>query len=193
MKKTLLAVLFATLASVSAFSYGMSSGDIGWDEVSISYSVFDIDGAPKDFKAVTLSGIKSINENVFVSAAYGKGDRGINDSGYDETMFSLGLGYNYIFPSGVNTYAAISFMRIGDSWQDVSYASEAGYVLAAGIRGMVTNDLELRGTAVHFSIYDDQVLEIGIRLRMVENFHIGLDLSLRDYVSSYGVLVSYQF
>jgi hypothetical protein len=192
MRITLLVVLFAMLTSLSVIAGERTSDFIGWNDLSVSYRVFAIDGAPKDHEVITVAGTSAINNNVFVLADYGKG-RTIDDAYNNQSMFSVGLGYNKVFPSGVNTYAALSFMKIKTGWVDTTSGNDRGYVLRAGIRGMITNSLELRGTVVHVDIFDDQLLELGIRYRVVKSYYVGVDLSLRDDVSSYGVVIAYQF
>ena len=130
------------------------------------------------------------NSDWFIHGGYS--DYEFDGNNADGSQLEIGAGYISERDRGYDLFGTVSFIR-----QEVEFNntddSETGFGLGAGIRKMVNQDVELRGTA-NFQDVDDNAffLELEGDYFITEEFVGGLTLSLGD-VSGFTLRGRYYF
>jgi len=142
---------------------------VRWDNASLSYQTVDSDGS--DLSGFSLSGMKLINDNVFITGGYSSvsGDESFFD--IDFTSLAFGFGYRHAHSKTTDFFGVASILRqevdISSSFGSID-DSESGFDLQAGIRSLVNPNIELSGALRFVDIADDT--ETGLNLSAMYHF-----------------------
>lgn len=159
----------------------------GYTYVGAGYGVIDPDGAD-DLDGFTLEGSVAVHENIHLLAEFVEGEDGAIE--LDRTR--IAAGYNMPLNSATDFVARGGWSFVNIDVGPFSDSDDAFYA-QAGVRSMVTPELELNG----FLGYDDLEEEVGIELggvyNFTPNFGATAGYSYSDELQTYDVGLRYTF
>jgi hypothetical protein len=186
MKKLVLAsALLLSMGTVQAVE------SVRWDNASLSYQSVDLDG--DKLTGFGISGTKLVGDNVFIAGSYGSVSDDVDVFGskvdMDLNTLSIGLGYRHAISSTTDFFGIVSYqdMEVEASFQGNSEdASENGYGLQAGLRSLVTAQLELSGSLSYVDIADESEtgFNVSAMYHFTDQFSAGVGYGKSDDVDS---------
>lgn len=186
LRSTLLVILFAFSATAFADDFNYNFVQIGYGEAEID-NTGGIDGdGPSIFGSVAVS------DRFHVFGEYQTADFG---QGVDLSQLEAGLGYNVPVSEKVDIVARLSYINMEvDSPQ--GSVDESGYAIGAGIRGMVSERVELNG-GLDFVDLDESDSETrakaGILFNVTDSISIGANGTWWDDVTVYQLTARFDF
>jgi len=144
----------------------------------------DIDGDGGGF-----GGSFEVGDSVFIQAGYQQ--TGF-DYGIDFEQISAGIGYHAALSQSTDFFAALSYVTADISVSGGGSAKEDGYGATIGVRGMVTEKLELDGTISYVDLgdgADGTALGAAAIYNFTEIFSLGLGVGFEEDAVIYGVSV----
>jgi hypothetical protein len=93
-------------------------------------------------------------------------------------------------------FATLSYIRAEASVSGLGSADEDGYGATVGIRGLVSDNFELSGSIGYVDLGDagdGTAFGAGALYSFTENFALGLNVSVDDDVTMYGVGARFYF
>lgn len=158
MRNTLFVAALVAVA-VPAFA---SDGGPAYSYIDVNYVNYDFDGGGSA-DGFGVTGSYAINEQFHVLGDIAR----VSDSGVSVTMSTLAGGYAYPI-SGTTDFVGrlgIVHARVGVS--GFGSASDDGWMAQAGVRSMLSSDLELNGFVTHADVGGS---ETGLSLGLVKGF-----------------------
>ncbi|WP_018983630.1 outer membrane beta-barrel protein [Salinimonas chungwhensis] len=198
MKRALLAMAIASFSFNAVSAQPFSNGPT-WNYAEVGYQTTDIDGLDEFEPAgFSVKGTTSIGEKFFLTASYR--DLSDDEMGLDLDMsqFSAGVGYRYSVTRSTDIFGIASFENLdveasgpGGSVGD----DESGFGIAAGVRSMVIDQLELSVTAKHIELDDtgDTGIEAGATFYITPSIAFGATYEKLDDFSFAGANIRYSF
>ncbi len=165
---TIASALALALMSTSAISETFS-----YTFISASYGIFssDIDGIPEDLEGdgITISGAFNIANNFGISASYSTGSADVTSGGTtlnaDVDVVSIGAFFHTSISDNADFILGADIIKgnVDIEFDGTSFPSEDadGNSIFAGIRAMVTTNVELNGFIDRAKIEDDSNTDIG--------------------------------
>ena len=172
MKNSMKKISFA-IAAVSLFGSAsvMAKNVISYNYAGIQYIKQDVDDYDCTQDGLRLGGSFELNDDFFVLAAYSD----VNGGRCGSENLSGGLGYRTLFGADSSIYGALSVENT--SVDDGE--SDSGLIAAAGIRGFVANNPELKAQLAHHTAFDgNTVLSGGVAYWFAPNFSVTGDVGL---------------
>lgn len=164
MKRTVLALMLSA-AAVSA-----QASDLDYNFVQGSYKTVDLEGA--DLDGFGVNGSFKFNDSFYGIVGYDK----VNDSGVDLSETAVGLGFRHAISDKTDWVSELSYVR-----NDLEGFADNGYRIATGVRGMVSDKVELNGK-VNYTDVSDFGKGFGVSVGSV--FHVN---------DSFGITLGYDF
>ena len=127
---------------------------------------------------------------VHVFAGYSTSELEIFDIDVDYDTLDIGLGVNYPISPVVDLVGRISLVEVEAEIDGFGSEDESGYGPSAGVRAMVTEQLELNGFVNYFDLgsdADDTTVEIGTLYNFTEMFAAGLSAEFGGDVRAFTV------
>ena len=183
----------AVLLSVSpAFAGGLS---YNFAEISYMNAEFDEDfgGSSVDGDGFGISGSFEVGESWFIAASYGTLDF---DFGVDLDQLSIGGGFYMDLSDRADFFAQVSYIQAEISASGFGSADEDGYGVAVGMRGMVSDKVELNGSISYTDLgdgADGTAFGVGGLYSFTDNFALGLGIETDDDITMYGVSGRFYF
>lgn len=164
--------------------------------VSGGYLNTDIDDE-LDGDGITLDGSVLVSENVFLSGQYQTVDFSDDGVDLDLNWLSAGIGYRMAVSANTDVYGLATYENIeteasyyGSSLSD----DENGYGFTAGVRSLVTSNIELDGQIGYIDIDDsDTFLSAGARYYFNKNFSVGANYKTLDDIDLVSLTARYSF
>lgn len=153
---------------------------ISYDYVGAQFFEQDLDDFDCDQDGLAIGGSKSLNNDLFVLGSYADASGDECGSG----NLQLGLGYHTLFGADSSMYGALSFEDVSaDRGED-----DTGIIVAAGLRGFLTNELEAKIELAHHTVYDGNTqVNGGVAYWFNTQFAATADLSLGSEATSIAV------
>ncbi|WP_297820828.1 porin family protein [uncultured Paraglaciecola sp.] len=181
------------LASALLLSVGtiQAAESVRWDSASLSYQSVDLDG--DKLTGFGVSGTKLVSDNVFIAGSYASVSDDIDVFGskvdVDFNTLSIGLGYRHAISTTTDFFGIVSYqdMEVEASFQGNSEDdSENGYGLQAGLRSLVTAQLELSGSLSYVDIADESEtgFNVSAMYHFTDQFSAGVGYGKSDDVDS---------
>ena len=181
------------LASALLLSVGtiQAAESVRWDSASLSYQSVDLDG--DKLTGFGVSGTKLVSDNVFIAGSYASVSDDIDVFGskvdVDFNTLSIGLGYRHAISTTTDFFGIVSYqdMEVEASFQGNSEDdSENGYGLQAGLRSLVTAQLELSGSLSYVDIADESEtgFNVSAMYHFTDQFSAGVGYCKSDAVDS---------
>ena len=110
------------------------------------------------------------------------------DRNIDTTTVEIGTSYVWPYRDGWDLYGDVRLVDISGD------ADETGAIFRGGIRGLLTPEFEIRGTAVHVTTFDsDTYLEFGGDFYFSDRFSAGLTFEFAGDVDIWTVGARWYF
>lgn len=186
MRKIVIASAF--LLSISATQ---AEEAVRWDKASLSYLSADIDG--NRFTGYGASGSKLIGESFFIAGSYSAVSDDIGIAGskadLDVNTFSIGLGYRYAISNSTDFFGVVAYhdKEVKAPGQVFSVdESYSGYGLQAGVRSLVTDNIELSGSLnyVNLDVESKGGFNVSAMYHFTSVFSAGIGYEQVDNIDS---------
>lgn len=183
MRKMITLLAGLTLSTTSFVSLADSPD---WRFVEGGYTKMDFDDnesfEPDGF---VLSSKYLLNSNIYFNGEYSSFEEG----SFDFDMLTLGAGYRMPINATTDAYFGANFERI-----DNDSADENGYSINAGLRSMVTEQVELMGEVGYYDVDDgDATLKVGANYYFTPQWAVGASYKLIDDLDIMQVTARYSF
>lgn len=188
------AIAIIGLTSTAAYAEPPS-----FNKFELGYEITkDGESKENDYDGLTFRGSYEFMDNLYVTGTYSDQTQSEKSEFTDEkfNLDSYSLGAGFYLPLGESnafyleaSYADIEF-EIGDYSESFD-----GYVASAGIRSMVTDELEIYSGLSHLD-FETQATElnVGTRYHFTENFGVYAEASRADFdANSYALGASLKF
>ena len=183
---TLLFVLSPAMADGLSYNY-----------LQLGYQRADLDG---DFAGISIDGdgygvggSLEVGENWFIGVGYNALDF---DFGVDLEQLSVGAGYHFGLSDRSDFYATLAYIRAELSASGFGSIDEDGYGVTIGIRGMLSDNVELQGSIAYTDLgdgADGTAFGAGALYNFTETFALGFEVSADDDVTVYGIGARFYF
>lgn len=175
-----------TLLTVAAIS-GMSSAALAaspdWRFVEGGYTNAELGNA--DFDGLNVSGVYLLENNIYVTGEY----RMLDESGVDLDMTTLGVGYRMPLNASTDAYFGANFERI-----DVENYDDNGYSVNAGVRSMISEQVELLGELGYYDVDDgDVTVKVGANYYFNPRWAVGASYEKIDDLDITQLTARYTF
>lgn len=182
--------LIAGLALALTLPFAAGAADLSWDYVDVRYTGYEEPGADGD--GFGIAGAFSVNDQWYALGAYD--DLGLEAFGFDVdvSMWRLGMGYHAPIDGSVHGFAEVTYEAIEVSVLGFS-ADDNGYGVRFGLRGMVTDALELSGGLRYVDVgSSDTLISLGAVYNVTET--VALTANFEDGDSSlWGIGARFSF
>lgn len=167
------------------------AGDLSYNFVEIGYQKAEFDddfgGGSVDGDGYGISGSFEVGDSWFITASYGTLDF---DFGVDLDQLSVGGGFYMNLSERVDFFAVVSYIRAEVSASGFGSADEDGYGVAVGMRGLVTDKVEVSGSISYADLgsgADGTAIGVEGLYSFTDNFALGLGIQTDDDITMYGV------
>lgn len=183
MKKTIIAS-----AVLSLLSFGAMAENPSFDNVEVGYTNFDMDGI--DMDGFELKGSKELSDNFYVKADYSL----VTESGVDLSLTKIGVGFKNDFSNSSTFFSEVGYAR-ADADSDFGGLDEDGFEISAGIRSMLSNELEVKVAVEYLDIDGEDMTSfvVGGAYNFTKNIAAYADYSYESDLSVYAVGLRYNF
>lgn len=178
-------LILSAITSIASFSVMADESPLSYTYAGIGYMDGDI--ADVDFTGYGIYGSSALNNNFFLLGGYSiieSDDQFLVGSSADEIEakgFSFGVGFHTPISPTVDFVSSLSYADTEVGSADVSEDGN-GYVLAAGVRAMPTEVLELGAFIDYSDIEDDSETgyEFSARYFTTPDVSVGLAFGSSD-------------
>jgi hypothetical protein len=175
-------LLLAGPALAADISYNYGQLGYQWATLEDVLPGLDVDGDGFGF-----GGSFEVGDSGFIQAGYQQisFDYGIN---FDQ--ISAGIGYHAALSQSTDFFAVLSYVKAEVTVVGAGSASEDGYGATIGVRGMVTEKLELDGTIDYVDLgngADGTAFGAAAIYNFTDIFSLALDVGLEEDAVSYGL------
>ncbi|WP_238582380.1 porin family protein [Cellvibrio sp. OA-2007] len=167
MKKISLAI-----AAVSLFASAsvMARSAVSYTYAGVQFINQDLDGGCNQ-DGVRLGGSLELNSDFFALGSYSD----VSGNGCGSENLKMGIGYHTLFGADSSLYGALSAENISVDYGN----SDSGLIVAAGLRGFIENNVELKVELAHHTAFDgNTVLSGGIAYWFAPTFSVTGDVGL---------------
>jgi hypothetical protein len=166
----LAALPLAAQADENGMSYSFI--DLGWNQL-------DIDGATESGDGIGVRGSVGFADNFFAFADYGMFDF----SGGDFDLYSVGLGGRLGISDNLDAVGRAGYLK-GEASGVGGSIDDDGYLVAAGLRGSITDSFELEGNVIYRDFGgtggDDTAIAVGGRYHFTDTVAVGAEFQHSD-------------
>ncbi len=178
------------IALIFAFTSAVAD-DLSYNFVELGYMKAELDddlaGFDVDGDGFGIRGSFEINEAFFVALNYSA--LGF-DFGVDLDQLSAGVGYHGAMSNGTDFFAVLSYLRAEVSASGFGSADEDGFGATVGVRGMLTDKVELNGRIGYADLgdgADGTSFGAGALYSFTDAFALGFDIEIDEDVTLYGL------
>ena len=172
------------------------AADISYNYIQLDYGFVELEdvlpGVSVDGDGPGVSGSVEIGENWFIGAGYQKVDF---DYDVEFEQIAAGLGFHTPIAANTDFFATLSYVQVDASGAGGS-ASENGYGATIGVRGMVSESLELDGTLGYVDLgdgADGTSFGAAAIYNFTKVFSLGVSVGFEEDATSYGAGVRFYF
>ncbi|MBR9790298.1 MAG: outer membrane beta-barrel protein [Gammaproteobacteria bacterium] len=177
-------IIAITALSASMFSLSAAADTPDWRYVEGGYLSYDGDGG-FDPDGLQVNGKYLLDPNFYVNGEFGWAETG----NIDFTTLTLGGGYRLAVNSTTDAYVGANFERI-----DADFYDDNGYSLNAGVRSMLTPELEVNGELGYLDLDDgDITLKAGAYYYFNPQFAVGANYEFMDDADVFQLSARYAF
>ena len=188
LRSTLIIGLMVFAGSASAEGLNYTYLQASWGQVDFDDSLLDVDG-----DGFGIAGSVAISENFHVFGEYQTADL---DFSVDLNILEAGLGYNVPLSETVDFVARLGYVNIEAEAPGVPSADEDGYSAGVGLRGNLSNNVELDGGVDYVDGSDtdgETRVNAGFRYNFTENFSVGAKGTWWEDVNIYQLNARFSF
>lgn len=176
-------LVFALPSLAADFSYNYVQA--GYQEIDIDDNLlggFDVDG-----DGYFVGGSVELTDNWFVAGSYSSADF---DFGVDLDQLLIGAGYHVPLNNNVDFYGKLSLVRLEASASGFGSESENGYAAEIGVRGMIGDRFELKGSLGYVDLDeggDGTAFGAGLIYNFTNSIAAGIEMEFDDDARAYGI------
>jgi len=158
--------------------------------LSYTYGELRLVDADNDGDGISIGGSYELAGPWILVGSYASLDF---DGGVDFSLLELGGGYVWGYTKDWDLFGTVSIAR-GEVDGTFGSDDETGFSLAAGTRGLLTPQLEVRGSVNHINLDDsDTFLELAADFYFTKQFAAGLSLEFAGDLDVFTVGARYFF
>lgn len=181
---TLLTALFTSVSATLSFPALADTPD--WRYVEGGYTKIDFDDdesfEPDGFNVPSRY---LLNSNIFLNGEYNR----VEEGSFDLDLLTLGAGYRMPINSTTDAYFTANFEQL-----DADATDENGYSINAGLRSMVTEQIELNGEIGYYDVFDGEAtIKIGANYYVTPQWAFGASYKSVDDLDILQVNARYAF
>lgn len=191
MYKKLLGVFLLILAAP------LQAGEFSYNFFEFGYQTVEIDdvvpGLDVDGDGFVLGGSVEVAEDWFVLASYSAIDF---DFGVDGDTLELGGGYHAAISDRADFFATLSYLRAEASANGFSSDSEDGIGMRVGVRGKVSDRVELEGSLGYANLgggNDGTSFSVGALYEFTPTVSGGVRFGVEEDATAFGVGARFYF
>jgi len=179
------ALIIGAISSIASFSVTAEEAALSYTHAGIGYETGDI--ADIDFSGFGIYGSKALNESFFLTGSYLSiesddqfTDGPVTDD-IEATGFNFGVGFHTPINSTVDFVSTLSYSDVEAEFADESEDGN-GYILAAGVRALPSDVLELSAFIDYADIEDSSETgySLGARYFTTPDISLGLGYGSSD-------------
>ena len=186
--------LSMTLLALPAFA-----GDISYNYVELGYQKIDLDeelspGISIDGDGFGIAGSFEIAESWFIGLSYAQADFDLGIDNIDLDEMAVGAGWHTTMSNNSDFYALLQYVRAEATLTGFDSVDEDGIGFEIGVRGMVTDNIELAGSIAYVDLGDaGDGTSFGAKMlyEFTDNFAAGVFLDFDDDATGYGAGVRF--
>ncbi len=172
------------------FAFPAFAGDLSYNYIQLGYQKYDFDedlvpGSSIDGDGFGIGGSFEIGESWFVGVSYSKVDF---DFDIELDQVGAGVGWHTAMSNNTDFYATLQYVRAEASVPGFS-VDEDGFGATIGVRGMVSDKVELGGSIGYVDLGDagdGTSFSANVLYNFTDNFAAGLLLGTDEDATSYG-------
>ena len=176
--------------SLLVFAFPAFAGDLSYNLVELGYLKHDTDedlvpGTSIDGDGFGVRGSFELGESWFIGVNYSKIDFNV---GIDYDQMGAGIGWHTGLSNNTDFYAMLQYVRAEASVSGIS-VDEDGVGATIGVRGMLTDKVELGGSIGYVDLGDagdGTAFGAHVMYNFTDNFAAGLLLGVDEDLTSYG-------
>ncbi len=154
---------FTAFVAATTLSSAAMAASPNWRFAEGGYTNAEIGRA--DFDGLDLGATYLLDNNIYVTGDYSM----LDESGTDLDLLTLGAGYRLPLNSFTDAYFGLNYERA-----EVENNEDSGYSLNAGVRSMVTEQVELQGELGYYDIDDgDVTVKVGANYYFSPRWAVG--------------------
>lgn len=192
MRFKLFTALIATAALAPAYAH---ADGFSYSYVEGGYVNTDIDDFDEDVDGFALGGSFELTPHLFVFGNYANQGTSIFGTDVNLEQFQLGAGYAWPLSGNLDLYGKVGYAHAQFEVPGPNFDDD-GYLLAAGMRGRLTDAFELEGSVNYTDLNDsgdDTTLGVAARYYFTPQFAVGVAGDFGDDANTYGVNVRWSF
>jgi len=179
------ALIIGAISCIAPFSLSADEAALSYTHAGIGYATGDIDDI--DFSGFGIYGSKAINDSFFLEASYlsiesdDQFTDGLVTDDIEATGFNIGVGFHTPINSTVDFVSTLSYSDV-----DVEFAGDSedgnGYIVAAGVRALPSDVLELSAFIDYADIEDSSETgySLGARYFTTHDISVGVGYGSSD-------------
>lgn len=179
------ALIIGAISSIASFSLNAEETALSYTYAGIGYETGDI--ADIDFSGFGIYGSKALNESFFLTGSYlsiesdDQFTDGLVTDDIEATGFNIGVGFHTPINSTVDFVSTLSYSDAEVEFADISEDGN-GYVLAAGVRALPSDVLELSAFIDYADVDDgsETGYSLGARYFATPDVSLGLGYGSSD-------------
>ena len=187
-------VLSMALLALPAFA-----GDISYNYIELGYQKIDFDeelapGVSIDGNGYGINGSFEVGESWFIGVGYSQVDVDLGIDSIDLDEIAAGIGWHTAMSNNSDFYALLQYVRAEASLTGFDSADEDGIGFEIGVRGMVTDNIELAGSIAYVDLGDaGDGTAFGAQMlyEFTDNFAAGVFLDFDEDATGYGAGVRF--
>ncbi len=185
LRSALLIFLLAFAATASAQEFGYNYLQASYGAVSFDDSVIDVDG-----DGLGISGSYGFHPEFYLAGEYQTADM---DFGVDLNILELAVGWHTPLSDRLDFTAQLGFVN-AEVESGFGSADEDGYMVGAGLRGQLTDAVELNG-GIDYIDFDDSETRAyaGFLFSLTEQMTVGAEANFWDDINVYQLNLRFDF
>lgn len=191
-------IIFA--AAIMALSFGSLASEgknLSYNFFQVDYSSYtaDVSGTEIDADGFGLGLSFEAGENTFIAVSRDQLSGDIFGTDFDGTDLKVGVGGAWAINPSSDFFSVVSFLKSDIEVDGFGSDDDNGYAIDLGVRGMVSDTVEMFGAMNYVDIFDgnDTGLTAGVRFITSDNFGIVLSYQTADDTDGFSVGGRFEF
>ncbi len=176
--------VLAGVLTLSASAAVMAAPD--WRYVEGGYTQLDFDNNESfEPDGLAIESKYLLNQNVYLNGEY----RFFEENSFDFDMLTVGAGYRMPLNATTDAYFGANLERV-----DLDGDDDTGYSLSAGVRSMITEQVELMGEVGYYDVDDGEAtVKVGGQYYITPQWAFGASYEMIDEIDIMQVTARYSF
>lgn len=162
-------------AILSAWAFTAAAATPSFNYVEGGYvSTIDSD---EDFDGWEIKGSFELSNDFYLTAGYQILDADYLSTDIDADLFNAGIGYKFAITNSTTLFTELEYLHVKLKADNFGSESDDGYQFGAGVRSMLTNNLELKAAAYYQDLDgSDEFIKVGGAYKFNDALSVYLDV-----------------